>query len=388
MLAGERLSATPPNDMKTKHQSHNCEVRAEQVASKKYQTIKLGIDWHAAQYRVVRIIDGAGPEPAQRFLPAAFLLWVGKQLTLGAKVYCCYEAGAGGFVLHRQLTALGATNYVVAPRSLDPDHRRVQNDATDARQLALDLDRFVGGNAKALRVVYVPTPEQEQRRQESRQRQQLQGHLGSLAAQGRSLLLTQGWRQSNHWWKAAVWKELAPQLPTWLVEALESYRGLLLAVQEQLKHFTAKIRAAASPQRPKGLGGLTLEQINREVCDWGRFKNRKQPGSYAGLCGGLSATGAWSIDLPITKAGNVRLRTLLIELAWRMVIYQSRSKLIQRWAGVLLNPKAHRRARKRAIVAVARRLLVDLWRWQTGRVSPEQLGWQMVAVAEAKPAAG
>lgn len=376
--------------MKIKQNLITSEARAEQAANTKFQTIKLGIDWHAAQYRVVRLIDGAGPEPAQRFSPEAFLGWAKKQLSLASQVFSCYEAGAGGFVLHRQLTALGLTNYVVAPRSLDPDHKRVQNDATDARQLALDLDRFVGGNPKALRRVYVPTPEQEQRRQQSRQRQQLLSHRLSLAAQGRSLLLTQGRRESNAWWKPARWPHLAPTVPEWLRTALESYRRLILVVDEELKAFTQAITAAASAQRPAGLGALTLEQINREVCDWQRFKNRKQPGSYAGLCGGVSATGDWAIDLPITKAGNVRLRVLLIELAWRMVYYQPQSKLIQKWAKVLLNPQAHRRARKRAIVAVARQLLVHLWRWQSGRITPEQLGWVMLppaAPAAATPAA-
>lgn len=364
--------------MKNKQVIPTSEARAEQVANKQYQTIKLGIDWHAAQYRVVRIIDGAGPEPAQRFGPEAFLAWAEKQLRLAQQVYCCYEAGAGGFVLHRQLSALGVTNYVIAPRSLDPDHKRVQNDATDARQLALDLDRFVRGNDKALRLAYVPTPEAEQRRQQSRQRQQLLAHRLSLATQGRSLLLTQGRRESNGWWKAGRWEKLAPTLPGWLHTALDSYRRLIGMVDEELQSFTRQIAAAAPAARPVGLGALTLEQIQREVCDWHRFKNRKQPGSYAGLCGGLSATGDRSIDLPITKAGNVRLRVLLIELAWRMVVFQPHSKLIERWKQVLLNPRAPRRARKKAIVAVARQLLVALWRWQTGRVTPEQLGWVML----------
>ena len=107
-----------------KQDLHTSDVRAGQVANKKYQTIQLGIDWHAAQYRVVRLIDGAGPEPAQRFEPWAFLAWVKKQLTLAQKVVSCCEAGAGGFVLHRQLTELGVLNYVVAPRSLDPRNIR------------------------------------------------------------------------------------------------------------------------------------------------------------------------------------------------------------------------------------------------------------------------
>src|SRR5436309_4985639 len=75
-----------------------------------YEAIKLGIDWHAREYRIVRIIDGSGPEPAQRFSPEKFLLWVSKQLKLASKVYSCYESGAGGFVLHRQLTELGVSN--------------------------------------------------------------------------------------------------------------------------------------------------------------------------------------------------------------------------------------------------------------------------------------
>ena len=364
--------------MNTKHNPHTSEVRAEQAASKQYQTIKLGIDWHAAEYRVVRIIDGAGPEPAQRFTPEKFLDWVNKQLSLAQKVYTCYEAGCGGFTLHRQLTQLGATNYVVAPRSLDPDHKRVQNDATDARQLAQDLERYVGGNAKALRLAYVPTPEQEQRRQQSRQRQQMVAHRLSLAAQGRSLLLSQGRRESNHWWKQQRWEQLSPTLPEWIFKALQSYRELILAVNDQVNLWSQAVKSLAAGPRPIGLGALTFEQIQREVCDWNRFKNRKQPGSYSGLCGGLAASGNWSIELPITKAGHVRLRVLLIELAWRMVRYQPQSKLIQKWAKVFFNPKAHRRARKRAIVAVARQLLVDLWRWQTQRITPEQLGWRML----------
>ena len=100
-------------------------------------------------------------------------------------------------------------------------------------------------------------------------------------------------------------------------------------------------------------------------------------GSYAGLCGGVSASGQSSADLSITKAGNRRLRTDLVELAWRTLLYQPRYYLVKKWKAVLLNPKAHVRARKRAIIAFARQLFIDLWRWKTGRRTPEQLGWVM-----------
>ena len=92
----------------------------------------------------------------------------------------------------------------------------------------------------------------------------------------------------------------------------------------------------------------------------------------------MSASDTKLHDLSITKAGNRRLRTMLVEAAWRWVFHQPQSRTVQRWSGVLLQRDAHVRGRKRAIVAVARQLFVDLWRWQTGRATPEQLGWIMM----------
>jgi transposase len=353
------------------------EVQDNLSVSKTHDIIKLGIDWHARQYRVVRIIDNAGPEPAQRFAPEGFLRFARKQLKLAGQVCSCYEAGAGGFVLHRQLQALGVKNYVVHPRKLDRANKRVQNDKLDARELALDLDRLVRGNEKALRLVHVPTLEAERLRQQSRQRQQLVAHRLSLASQGRLLLLGQGWHCSNFWWKPCRWDRLAPELPGWIRQGLEVFRRLIEAVNEQLRGLSKALEATAPAERPRGLGALSFAQIGREVCDWNRFKNRKALGSYAGLVGGVEQSGDYFQDLSLTKAGNRRLRSLMIEAAWRFVFYQDQSALIQRWRSVLLNPRAHKRARKRAIVAVARVLLIDLWRWQTGRTRPEQLGWVM-----------
>jgi transposase len=123
---------------------------------------------------------------------------------------------------------------------------------------------------------------------------------------------------------------------------------------------------------------LTHAVIEREVGDWHRFANRRQVGSYTGLCGGVSASGQTCHLLPITKHGNVRLRTALIELAWRLVVWQPDSKLVKKWQPVLSRPKASKGARKKAIVAIARQVAVDLWRWKTGRAKPEAFGWTMV----------
>ena len=100
-------------------------------------------------------------------------------------------------------------------------------------------------------------------------------------------------------------------------------------------------------------------------------------GSYAGLTGGVSGSGEQSRDLSITKAGNRRLSTALVECAWRLLAYQPKYWLVKKWAPILLNPKAHRRRRKQAIVAFARQLLIDLWKWKTGKADPEKLGWVM-----------
>lgn len=123
---------------------------------------------------------------------------------------------------------------------------------------------------------------------------------------------------------------------------------------------------------------MTLEIIEREVGRWDRFTNRRQVGSDTGLCGGVSSSGTKHRTLSITKHGNERLRTALVELAWRLVKWQPQSRLIWKWWTVLGNARATAAARKKAIVAIARQTAVDLWRWRTGRVKPETFGWVML----------
>jgi transposase len=365
-------------------QTNTSQACGEQVASNSstptlYPQIKLALDVHAASLVVVRMVDGAKPQPPQTFTPPAFLAWVKKQQTLAQEVVSCYEAGPTGFWLHRQLTALGVRNFVVCPTRLDERHRGVANDKTDATELATRLDRYLAGNDKSFSLVRVPTEAEEQKRAHKRQRQQLREQRLSLAAQGRSLMLLHGRRESNRWWHPARWQLLQGELAPWLIERLTVFRQLILLVDQTVQQLTKEVSAPAPAVRPKGMGALTHEAVETEVADWHRFKNWRQVGSYAGLTGGVSASGQSAADLSITKAGNRRLRTELVELAWRLLLYQHDYYLVKKWQAILLNPKAHRRARKRAIIAFARQLLVDLWRWKTGRCTPEQLGWTMTA---------
>jgi transposase len=361
-----------------KQNLNTSEVRAEQAANKNLPTLKLGLDVHADTIVVVRLLDHSAPQPAQKFTPAKFLEWIPTQLSLAGQVHSCYEAGPFGYGLHRALVALGVRNLVTQPVCLDERHRGVNHDKSDAKQLALRLDRYVAGNAHALATVRVPSPEKEQKRIESRQREQLKREVQRVAAQGRSLLLTQGQRENKGWWKAPRWAGLQRQLPGWLVARLECFRRVLTTLTAELATATTALEAAAPAVRPKGLGGLCSEVVAREIGDWHRFTNRRQVGSYTGLCGGVSASGRSTHLLPITKHGNVRLRTALVELAWRLVVWQRDSALVKKWWGVFGNPKATKAARKKAIVAIARQMAVDLWRWRTGRVRAADLGWVMV----------
>jgi transposase len=165
------------------------------------------------------------------------------------------------------------------------------------------------------------------------------------------LLLGQGWRHNNFWWKD--WEKLSPGWPAWLVEQLESLLHMIEAVNKEVLKLT------------------------REVRDWGHFNNRREIGSYSGLTGGVSGSGEHSADLSITKAGNRRLSSCLIECAWRMLKWQPDYWLVKKWKPVQLAPEVHVRRRKKAIVAFARQLLIDVWKWKRGKATPQEQGWAM-----------
>ena len=161
-----------------------------QAAKPLCQRILLGIDQHANDLRIVRQLDGAGPQPPQRVYPGAGLeRFIQKQLALAQKVFAVYEAGPCGFVLARQLESWGVTVLVIRPMKLDTLGKGVNTDKTDAAELVSRLDRYLVGNRKTFAVVRVPTPAEEQRRCVSRQREQLRRERQRLAAMGRSLML-------------------------------------------------------------------------------------------------------------------------------------------------------------------------------------------------------
>ena len=361
---------TPP-------QSQPAIAAVPEPAPRKVKTIKLGVDVHLGIYVVVRIIDGGTPQPAQRFTPAEFLVWCAKQLTLAEQVFTCYEAGPFGYILHRRLKEMGITNYVIRPRDWDEYGKKVKTDKRDALAMALCLDRYVSGNREAFCVVRVPTEAEEQKRSVSRQRESLQQEKQRLAAQGRSHALYYGGHLQGEWWREAAWKKTSQKLPAIVVNLLEPLRRVLAVVEAELKVRTQELEAAAPEALPVGLGGLTSQILEREVADWSRFQNRRQVASYTGLCPREDTSSDRRFQGAINKHGNRRLRPVLVEGAWRLVVFQPEYRPVKKWRAVLLDKKSGSGRRKKIIIAIARIFAVDWWRIRTGRCTAEALGLKL-----------
>ena len=350
------------------HEGTRCQFNGGRCA------IKLGIDVHQDFYVVVEQAGATNPKPPQRFQKEAFLHWAARlKEKSGAQVHAVYEACGFGFSLQRKLSALSIKCYVVCPQKLDEQNRRVKTDGLDAKALCLKLDRFVQGNRAALASVRVPTEAEEQLRAIHRQREQLVKARKQLEAQGRSLMVNHGLEPVQNWWKPRTFAVL--QVSDWMKELLQNSQSILLGLQEKIAALTVQLQSAAAPNQPRGLGKMTSVIIDREIGDWHRFRNRRQIASYTGLCPGEYSSGNTRLQSCVTKHGNPRLRAALVELAWRLVRFQPDYHPVRKWRQILAKGALTTGvARKKAIVALARQLAVDLWRIKTGRLSAEELG--------------
>ncbi len=352
----------------------NQETNRSSALAKEERVIKLGMDVHAEQITICVQEGGSLPQPAQRMSWEKAVAWIRKLVESGAQVYSCYEAGPFGYGLHRTLAAMGVENLVVAPQRWDERNERVKTDPRDARELVDRLDRYLRRNRKVFTVVYVPTVEQEQRRSVVRQRGMMLKERNRCVLRGRSLLLLQGQRAPTGWWRPATWAKYRGQLPELLQEQIAGWEKQAVHFEAEVRRWEARARAPyVGRLLPKGLGTLTAALLESEVVDWGRFENRREVASYTGLCPSEFSSGARRRQGAITKHGNPRVRHQLVEAVWRLARWQPAYEPLRQ-----LHTAEGLRARKRAVVAVARRLAIDLWRLATGRVTAEHLGLQLV----------
>jgi transposase len=331
------------------------------------------LDVHAGQITVCRQDGGLVPQPAHKKSWPEFLAWVEALVKGGAKVVSCYEAGPCGYGLHRQLTALGVTNYVVVPQRWDAEGKRVKTDARDARELCDRLDRYERGNTKAFSVVRVPSPEQEQRRAVGRQRGRLVQERLRCVLRGHGLMLGQGVQAPTGWWEPKRWVLFQLELPEWLRAQVQTWQAQAMALDEQVTRWSLQVEAQSAGQPiPKGVGALTAALLAGEILDWGRFENRRQVASYTGLCPSEYSSGQKRRQGGVSKHGNPRVRHQLVEACWRLLLWQPDYPPLKK-----LRAATGARARKRAVVAAARRLAIDLWRINTGQCPAEKLGLKL-----------
>lgn len=324
-----------------------------------------------------RDLDGVRREVAQAL--ARF------GLPAGTRVVSCYEAGRDGFWLHRALTALGIGTVIVDSASIEVNRRlrRAKADRLDAEKLVLMLVRATAGDRRVWRVVQVPAEADEAARQLGREldavthdRTQVLNRMhGLLATEGVHLALTGDVPAAL----AAVRRWDGTPLPAPLrarlerdwsqVEALTA-RRLLLQQQRrrEIGHGTSPAHAQMRQlMQLRAVGAASAMVLVREFFGWRGFRNRRQVGGCAGLTATPYQTGGTHREQGISKAGNRRVRTLMIELAWSWLRYQPGSEL-SGWYRTYVAGGGPRQ-RRVGIVALARKLLIALWRYlETGTV--------------------
>jgi transposase len=332
--------------------------------------LKLGLDVHLELIMAVSQQDHASLKAPRQFTREQLLAHVRQLVAEGYQVFCVQESCGFGFTLHRELVAAGAQSFLITPIALNGARK---TDKLDARALCLRLARWLDGNRDELSPIRIPSEQEQQQREGTRRRKFLGRLIRMLGNRGHGQVGEYAHvKLPSRWWGARNWKKLAA-LDAWLRERLAELRHVILELEAQLAALEAELIARVQEEvLPKGLGEITTVSLDGEVCDWGRFNNRKAIGSYTGCCPGEHSSGGKRLLGSIDRMGNGRVRTLLVEAVWRFLRWQPNWKAAQGMKVKLVGGGA---LKKKTVVALARRLAIDLWRWRTGRASFEDLGW-------------
>jgi len=303
-----------------------------------------------------------------------------------AAIACCFEAGRDGFWLHRVLSAHGVDTHVVEPTSILVNRRakRAKTDRLDAEGMLRVLAAYLSGDRQVCSMVSVPSPEAEDAKRPHREREHLVQERTRYENRILALLATQGIRErpSLRTWErdlATLQTGDGRALPKLLSAEIDRLRRRLVLTMELIRELDAERTAAlnAAPvdaacqkitalRRIRGIGENFAAVLVREVL-YRPFANRKQLASYVGLTPMPYQSGSMDRDRRIGRAGNTRARTTLVQLAWLWLRYQPDSALAA-WFRERVGTLAGR-TRRIAIVAMARKLLIALWRYaETGQV--------------------
>jgi transposase len=317
-----------------------------------------------------------------------------KRAGVPVRVHVCFEAGRDGHWLYRALKSAGYDVYEIDPASVAVDRRarRVKSDGVDVDKLVRTLARLARGELDACRVVVVPTPEEEDAKRPHREYERLVKERTSHGNRVRALLFAQGIRdfepmardRLERLAELAILPGLKAELSrecrrlAKLIDDIAEVEAELAALVVPAKRGKAKSAAAPTPShirakaaeliKLRGIGVHFSAALAGEVY-YRTFKNRRGVGQYIGLAPSPFQSGDMARDQGIAKAGNSRARKAMIELAWMWRRHQPDSAL-SKWFRERVGDKKGR-IKRIAIVAMARKLAVALWRYLETGLVPE-----------------
>jgi transposase len=299
-------------------------------------------------------------------------------LPADAPVFTCYEAGRDGFWLHRALTKIGITNVVVDASSIEVNRRQkqIKSDPVDAAKLVNMLCRYHAGERKVWSVVNVPSVQDEDGRQLHRGLKDLQRQKTECSNRIKGLLASQGLTaavDANFRATLAGLRDWADQavpagMQTRLLQEFTVWEALHRQERDAANEQERQLREGQERQQEmmrqlmglKAVGARTAWILVMELFSWRAIKNGKELGALVGLTPVPYDSGKSKREQGISKAGNKHVRCLMVELAWLWLRWQPGSALSQ-WYQRRFGP-GNKRTRKIGIVALARKLLIALWR--------------------------
>ena len=325
--------------------------------AKEEQIVKFGLDVHAEQITVCRQEEGFCRSRRRNDWEKA-LWWIAKQIERGVRVYSCYEAGPCGYGLHRRLTAMGVTNYVVAPQRWDERGKRVKTDKRDARELVDRLDRYLRGNTKHFRgsassdrrtgTATQPGPPARSGPQGTQPMHSSWPRDDAGARGARSFAMVE----------AAEWLSFGRPCRCGCANRLGSGRRRPSASRRNSRDRQESRATERGQGNPQGSGLAYSGPAGAAKSSTGAVSKTggKWPAT-PGFARAKTSSDEKRKQGSINKHGNPRVRHQLVEAVWRLERWQPAYPPLK-----MLKEANGTRSRKRAAVAVARRLAIDLWR--------------------------
>ncbi|MGH6881297.1 MAG: IS110 family transposase [Hypericibacter sp.] len=300
-----------------------------------------------------------------------------------ARLCVAYEAGRDGFWLARWLGMHGIEAYVIHPTSIpvSREHRRAKTDRLDVDLLLRAFLGWLRGEAKHCSMAAVPTLAEEDAKRPSRERESLVGERTRIVNRMKSTLIRWGIRGFKPTLRKAAAKLETLRTPEGVVlpphtrAELEHDMARLQLLKEQIKAIEAA-RLARLEQAPGegphamirllarviGVGVETADMLVTEVLQR-NLRDRRAVARYAGLTGSPDESGSKRREKGLARAGNARVRRAMIQLAWRWLMFQKDSGLAQWYRARTADARGD--TRKTLIVALARKLLIELWHLAT-----------------------